>query len=156
MAATLNSPTAKAVEAYVAEFARFESEHPASPWLSQKRREAIDRFAEIGFPTVRDEEWKYTDITPAANLAVTPIFKPHLNGAATQIAQSLPFGDIAAHRLVFVNGHYAPELSQLTELPAGVTVEPFSQALLNEGEVIKANFGKIADIDNETFLTLNT
>jgi Fe-S cluster assembly protein SufD len=156
MAATLNSPTAKAVEAYVAEFARFESEHPASPWLSQRRREAIERFSDLGFPTVRDEEWKYTDITPAANLAVTPIFKPHLNGAATQIAQALPFSDIHAHRLVFVNGHYAPELSALTELSAGVTVEPLSVALENEDDVVQAHFGQIPDIDNETFLALNT
>ncbi|MBW3636274.1 MAG: Fe-S cluster assembly protein SufD, partial [Armatimonadetes bacterium] len=125
-------------------------------WLAGVRRRAIERFALLGFPTVRDEEWKYTDVTPVANLAVTPIFRPNLNGDATRISGNLPFGDIAGHRLTFVNGHYAPELSNLQTLPAGVTVSSLAAAFENQNEVVQEHFGKILDAENETFAALNT
>ncbi len=151
-----SAPTQAAVARYVADFETFAHNHPASSWLMGKRRDSIARFKALGFPTVRDEEWKYTDITPAANLAATPIFKTNLNGGAEKIAQQLPFGDIAGHRLTFVNGHYAPELSQMQSLGEGVTVLSLADAFSRENEVVQEHFGKILDDENETFAALNT
>ena len=68
--------TQTAVEHYVSAFTDFQIDHPAPAWLSEKRRAAMDAFKHLGFPTTRDEEWKYTDVTPVANLAATPIFRP--------------------------------------------------------------------------------
>src|SRR5262245_45607113 len=53
-------------ERWLAEFARIESMLPggAVPWLARLRRTALDDFAQHGFPTTRDEEWKYTNVAP--------------------------------------------------------------------------------------------
>ena len=152
------SPTTQAaVEHYVAAFTDFQIDHPAPAWLSAKRRDAMAAFQRLGFPTVRDEEWKYTDITPVANLAATPIFRPEADGSAPQtLPTHLPFGEISGHKLVFVNGHFSPELSEIGELPQGAILKPMSRALLENAETVEAHFGKHLDAQGETFAALNT
>ena len=151
------SPTTQAaVEHYVAAFTDFQIDHPAPAWLQAKRRAAMDAFKNLGFPTTRDEEWKYTDVTPVANLAATPIFRPDLNGNAPHIAAQLPFGELAGHRLTFVNGHFAPELSQIGELPDGATIKPMARAFEENSELLQTHFGRHLDWENETFAALNT
>ena len=151
------SPTTQtAVERYVAAFSDFQIDHPAPAWLASKRRAAMDAFKQLGFPTTRDEEWKYTDITPVANLAATPIFRPDLNGNAPHIAAKLPFGELSGHRLTFVNGHFAPELSNIGELPDGATIKPMARAMEENGEQLQTHFGRHLDAENETFAALNT
>ena len=151
------SPTTQAaVERYVAAFSDFQTNHPAPAWLHEKRRAAMDAFQRLGFPTVRDEEWKYTDVTPVANLAATPVFRPDLNGNAPHIAAQLPFGELAGHRLTFVNGHFAPELSQIGELPDGATIKPMARAIEENAEQLQTHFGRHLDAENETFAALNT
>ncbi|PQV65224.1 Iron-regulated ABC transporter permease protein SufD [Abditibacterium utsteinense] len=151
-----HSPAQTSVARYVELFSQFEREHPASNWLANLRRQSLQNFQKLGFPTVRDEEWKYTDITPAANLVATPVFKADLNGSAQKISQELPFGDILGHRLTFVNGHFSPELSRLETLGVGVTVTSLAAAFANENEIVQEHFGKILDAQNETFAALNT
>ena len=149
--------TQTAVEHYVSAFTDFQIDHPAPAWLTAKRRDAMAAFQRLGFPTVRDEEWKYTDITPVANLAATPVFRPELNGRAPKaLPTHLPFNEISGHKLVFVNGHYSPALSEIGELPAGAILKPMSVALTEDSDRIEAHFGKHLDSDNETFAALNT
>ncbi|BCM94349.1 FeS cluster assembly protein SufD [Abditibacteriota bacterium] len=155
MARTQTNLTQGAVTRYEDAFAQFEREHPAPAWLQTKRREAIQTFARLGFPTVRDEEWKYTDITPAANLVATPIFHFELNGAAAQVRTQLPFQTLEGHRLAFVNGHYAPDLSHIGELPTGVEISPLSEAIAADSERVQQAFGRSVN-GEETFVALNT
>jgi Fe-S cluster assembly protein SufD len=70
------------------------------------RRAARERFAELGFPTRKNEDWKYTNV---ARIAKTP-FEPG-NGRMTPPAGLDPFPEIDCYRLVFVNGRYRPDLS---------------------------------------------
>src|SRR5438477_6111596 len=39
------------------------------PWMRKVRREAIERFAALGFPTTRDEEWKFTNVAPLTKIS---------------------------------------------------------------------------------------
>ncbi len=155
MARIQTNPTEGAVALYQSAFERFEREHPAPSWLAQKRREALSTFARLGFPTVRDEEWKYTDITPAAYLAVTPVFRFELNGAAANLQNALPFLGLEGHRLTFVNGHFAPALSHIGDLPAGVEVRSLGEAITGQSERLQQAFGRSVD-GEETFVALNT
>jgi Fe-S cluster assembly protein SufD len=155
-----SATTQTAVQRYLSDFATFEANHPAPDWLQAKRREAIATFGRLGFPTVRDEEWKYTDITPAANLAVTPIFNPDLNGGTshsydTTVAPYLPFKQLPGHRLVFVNGHFIPALSHIGDLPAGVEVTNLASAISGASEILPEHFGRYVD-GEEAFTALNT
>jgi Fe-S cluster assembly protein SufD len=55
---------------YLANFAQFEREvaQNGQAWTQQLRKAAITRFAELGFPTTHDEEWKYTNVAPITRI----------------------------------------------------------------------------------------
>ena len=79
------------------------------------------RFSELGFPTPRDEDWRFTPIKPITelNFSVAPA-----DSVAT--LEGCVFAAIDGPQLVFVNGHYSEALSEVGELPAGVEVRPMS------------------------------
>ncbi|MGB6612220.1 MAG: hypothetical protein WBE63_20975, partial [Acidobacteriaceae bacterium] len=86
------------------------------PWLRQLRTDAFARFCETGFPTTRDEDWRFTNVAAIARTAFRPASAAKLKDAAAWRLEG------AAAQLVFVNGRYARELSQVDGLPNGVTL----------------------------------
>jgi Fe-S cluster assembly protein SufD len=93
--------------------------HPA--WLTEARRAAFGWVTEHGFPTLKDEDWRYTRLGPILEVP----FEPAVAGVGHRVSSSTIdalVADLGGTRLVFVNGHFASELSRLTKLPAGVTV----------------------------------
>ena len=115
-------------ETYAAAFERFRTTPAFGPeWLRTARSAAFGRFLERGFPTTRDEEWKFTNVAP---VAATPFQR--VNEDASVIAETLEpflFGDSLRLQAVVVNGRFAPALSSLKDLPAGVTISTFVEAL---------------------------
>ncbi|MFQ5938421.1 MAG: Fe-S cluster assembly protein SufD, partial [Acidiferrobacterales bacterium] len=99
-------------EAYLDAFAQTASALAGQdvPWIQQTREAAISRFAEQGFPTIRDEDWKYTNVAPIQRSAFHPAAKGS-SGLTRERLHEFLFPNLACHRLVFVNGHYMPELS---------------------------------------------
>ena len=85
-------------------------------WLEAARKSALARFAELGVPTRRHEEWKYTSAERIARVAWRPAPAASLDAGALD-ALDLALG---GPRLVFVNGRFAPELTQLEGLPVDV------------------------------------
>src|SRR5215469_14377458 len=90
---------------------------PGEPaWLAERRRRALDSFRRRGFPSRREEAWRFSDLAP---LTDTP-FLPAIGAAASPAAAALA----AAHRidgttnLVLVNGALSTDLSD--PLPPGV------------------------------------
>src|SRR5664279_5036792 len=73
---------------------------PDAPWIDHIRQLAFERFCALGFPTGRDEDWRYTDVEPIA----TTVFEPAPAAAADADALA-PFAQ--RNRLVFVNGRLA-------------------------------------------------
>jgi len=138
------------VDHYSALFARRESAGlPA--WLPPLQRAAHSRFAELGFPTRRDEEWRFTDIRPIAEVP----FRPASGGAdAGALAAEFGFGGLA--QIVFVDGRYAPELSSIDELPGGAKVVPLSGALRSHAALLEPHLGRYAAFEREPFVALNT
>src|SRR4029453_16532361 len=86
-------------------------------WFRDLQRTAILRFAELGFPTTRHEDWKYTSVAPITGT----VFKAagfELNGLGASKLQDLSPLGAQSNQLVFVNGYFSPKLSSL-DLPAG-------------------------------------
>ena len=81
-------------------------------WLRDVRREGIERFAALGFPTPRNEDWHFTSVAPISEAVFNP-----LRSEAGRIARStldpFTFGQSDWPRLVFVNGRYHVGLSTL-------------------------------------------
>jgi Fe-S cluster assembly protein SufD len=126
-------------------------------WLQDLRERAAARFTALGFPTVRDEEWRFTNVAPIAGTE----FAPADRSAALEpaVVDRFPFAD-APHRLVIVNGRFSAELSRLRGLPAGVRAGSLagfvSGDLQSDGEVAQRYLGQLADVSDRAFAALNT
>jgi len=139
---------------YRAAFERF-VDAPATngggqPWLGELRRQAMARFLELGFPTPRLEEWRFTDISPIAKatfslaargeLPAVEALRPHLIGEAVP-------------RLVFVNGRFAAELSVL---PSGIVAQSLADALHERPADVRKHLAAYAPFAERALTALNT
>jgi len=125
---------------------------PASPltWLNALRADAIDRVGALTVPTTRDEDWRFTDISPLTKLSFQ-----RAQGVAQLAAESVEQWAIpeAAARLVFVDGIYAPEHSFNR---AGFTVENLASGAHRHGAAVEAHLGRHAAFEHNAFAALNT
>jgi Fe-S cluster assembly protein SufD len=105
------------VETFVEQFGAGAAGGETEPaWLGPLRRDAIERFKAVGFPTTRDEDWHFTSVSPIAEAEFLPL--PDGGGEAGGIdIEPFAFGAADWTQLVFVNGRAAPELSSLGRLP---------------------------------------
>jgi len=122
-------------------------------WVVNLRREAIERFAELGFPTTKHEEWRFTNIAALAATPFEPAAPVESAAVAHQLAQS-PFADLGCPRLVFLNGRYAPELSD--PVPAGVKAGSLRAALAEGSPVLERYLTRYAHFQKHPFVALNT
>jgi Fe-S cluster assembly protein SufD len=124
-------------------------------WLKQLRESAIASFAKLGFPTARNEDWKYTSVDPIASTTFERVKQSDGEVAADAIAE-LAFIPARSARLVFIDGIYSPRLSELAGLPRGVRVESLAEALRRDDEVLRSQFSRYARHQQQSFVALNT
>lgn len=139
----------------LAEFARVAPLLPGMrlPWVTRARQVALERFAGRGFPTTRDEDWKYTSVA-AIEKRSFPLLPRGTDDVMASEVGALGFGSASGHLLVFVNGRYSPAFSSVGRLPAGVIVGSLADALDGAPEALEPFF---ADGSDETvFGALNT
>lgn len=143
------------IEQYLASFEQQAPYLPGPAWLTAKRHQALDTFAKLGFPTLRDEHWKYTRLTALENHFFAPFHPPAMLSVAQLTPQLLT--DTATHRLVFVDGHYSPTLSQiLPSLAEGVTLLNLTAALQDPQIDLEQMLDKTAHLQQQHFRALNT
>jgi Fe-S cluster assembly protein SufD len=142
---------------YLANFAQFESAvaHNGQAWTQPLRKAAIARFAELGFPTTRDEEWKYTNVAPITRIPFQPAQRTaHTLASRALTAATIP--ELVCAQLVFVNGHYVPELSALQALPQGVEAGSLALTLSSRPSWLEAHLAHYASYEDHAFVALNT
>lgn len=120
-------------------------------WLSQLRAQAIDHVSAQKLPTRRDEEWRFTDISTLAHLPYQPS-QPECNLQVQDIEHW--YLSEAKNRLVFVDGHYAPQLSAVVE-PA-IVVGNLPALLSTHASILQSHLGQYVKFDNNVFAALNT
>ena len=107
-------------------------------WLRGLRERSLARVVAEGLPSPRVEAWKYTNLNSLAQAEFEAAggevagSAPAANEAGTPAAIELPrflADDVAVHRMVFVNGSFRRELSDLRDLPAGVSIESLADTL---------------------------
>jgi Fe-S cluster assembly protein SufD len=140
---------------YLADFEAFErAGRTAEPdWLRALRRSAIERFAELGFPTPRDEDWKYTSLAPLGGCA----FRPVLDGAPPEpgLAALAPVALDETTRVVFVDGRYSARLSVTRPLPGGTRLLSLAEAVTTDADRVQEHLGRHADPGRSGFTALN-
>ena len=114
---------------YLEKFEQFEKGAKDPAWVRVARKAGISHFVELGFPTLQDEDWRFTNVAPIAKLPFEPVFEPTRDAVAAKALNQFTFAGLSGSRIVFVNGHFAPELSSVAKLPDGVKVdEPCGRA----------------------------
>lgn len=141
---------------YVQQFAELSGRLPGSavPWLHRRREEALDQFSRLGFPTTRDEDWKYTNVRPIIKRPFELASECCVGLVEDDLGDDL-LPELEAHRLVFVNGRLAPQLSRLGDLPEGVSLDGLARLLDSEPESVETYLGRLAKPSAHGFAALN-
>jgi Fe-S cluster assembly protein SufD len=119
------------------------------------RARAAARFAELGFPSVHDEEWRFTNVAPFVRRELEPMEPGETPGriAAAAVEAASYAG---CDRVVFVDGRHAPEHSAIGVLPAGVVVSSLRAALATHPELVTAHLGRHTAFEHHAFAAINT
>jgi len=142
------------VEPIVKQFSRLEA--AANPkWLLPVRKAGLASFAELGFPTLKDEDWRFTNVTPIAKLPFQLASPVAANGAETRALYGALFTKLPGNRLVFVNGFFSAKLSMLKAVPPGVKIESLASALVNDSVLIEKHLGQYARTAANAFAAMN-
>ncbi len=124
-------------------------------WLEPVRRAAMERFARTGFPSARDEEWRFT---PVGSIARESWRLP--NGAPAEVTREqlapFTFGHADWTTLVFVNGTLSEALSDIGPLPRGVLVGNLAEAVGSDGALLEQHLTRHAPVEGSPFTALNT
>jgi Fe-S cluster assembly protein SufD len=132
-----------------------EANHEDPAWLTGVRRSASDWVHAHGFPTRKDEDWRYTRLEPILEVP----FERASPGLSHQRALTAINGlgaDLGGARLIFVNGHFAPELSRVGELPDGATVTNLASVLAEGDARLEPIFSRTFAPFHHAFAALNT
>lgn len=117
------------------------------------REKALQVFEQLGVPTSRHEEWKYTNIKTklSKDFILAPLDSEVNNAVKNYIASLPPY----AFRLVFLNGVFHPELSIIPEIE-GLQVTNLKEAFATNPSLIQKYYGKLTNLNEEHFSALNT
>jgi Fe-S cluster assembly protein SufD len=123
----------------------------APEWLKKVRSASLTRFTNLGVPTIKNEEWKYTNIAPI----VAGKFKISANPALKETNELKKYLSADEIALVFINGAFSAEHSQLKKLPKGVTISTLQEALRQNSAQIEKLIKKYEPSEACTFVSLN-
>ena len=143
---------------YLSPFSSFEGSVGAKGpgWLHRVRAEALSCFEAKGFPTTREEDWKYTNVSSLAGGAFTPGWECRSGEAALADMAPFTFGESNWHHLVFVNGVYAPNLSSISRLPERARVGRLAEAITSDPGTVQQHLAQYAHYQENGFTALNT
>jgi Fe-S cluster assembly protein SufD len=124
-------------------------------WLASLRDEALRRFLSLGFPTTKDEEWRFTSVAPIAEREF--VLDRRLSGTWKEpdVAPFRLAGPVSAE-IVFVNGRHVPELSRVGILPDGASVDNLATVLSARAGAAEPYFARLARSERGAFTVLNT
>jgi len=141
-----------AAEPYVAAFDAL-TDSRGTPQLAELRRAAFERFAALGFPTTKNEDWHFTSVAPIAEQEFTLLTAP--SGAVRHEALAPFLFDASHHVMTFVNGRFEPTLSNIGTLPDGVTLIDLASTWTSAPELAE-RIGRLTGYQNASFTALNT
>ena len=123
---------------------------PAPKLLQDLRQRGRESFATLGLPNRHQEEWRFTRLKGIEDEIFAP---PDVVAASIDIS---PWRVSDTHLLVFVDGIYSPEVSNVSDLPDGVVVSNLVLATASKSETVSRHLGSLARVDRHPFAALNT
>ena len=146
----------KETEPHQRKFEWFEKHGHRPAWIFPLRKAGMARFAELGFPTLQDEDWRFTNLAPIVRLPFRPVLEASRDGLTTEALAQCTFGRFESTRLVFVNGHFVPELSSPPVANQRVYAKNLAAALAEDASLLEKHLGRYAQDPSNSFSALNT
>lgn len=125
-------------------------------WLRELSELALNQFTMLGIPTTREEDWRFTNIAPFAARPFKIAEPAEIPASRIESLVNDALLDREFHRLVFINGRYAPQWSHLHALPNGVIAESVAQSILTDPQSVESRLGRHVSIEHSAFIALNT
>jgi len=119
----------------------------------QKKRAALAQFDKLGFPTIKNEEWKYSNVRDLISVSYNFNADSSIELADLEDLK-IPVQD--ANIIYFVNGHYSPELSILVSSSDQITIDSLASAYKKNPSLVNSFFNELTQDDNDAFTALNT
>ncbi len=146
---------------YVAEYESIAPNLPGQnlPWLQQLRKQCFTQFSASGFPSPREEEWRYTNVTAIEKKLFAPVlgFTSTYPNLQTNYADWLKAQQVAdAWLVVLVDGHFSAELSVLDDLPDNVLVMGMAKALQEIPDWLQPYLGQAVAAESHGFIAFNS
>jgi len=120
------------------------------------RKAGLARFAELGFPTLKDEDWRFTNVAPIARFPFQPVLEETASSLRQKDLLKFPFSTLQGHRLVFLNGHFCERLSTILPEKDGVVIGSLATAIANDSSNLQKHLGTTGRQDGNAFVALNT
>ena len=124
--------------------------------LLDLRKSAIKHFEELGFPTTRHEEWKYSSLLPLLKEEFAPAFIKRAHGLSLDDLAPYFLSECECNRLVFVNGFYDAALSEIKESDGKISISNLAEGQTQGNELLLKHFSQHADFSNNALSALNT
>lgn len=121
--------------------------------LHQLRRTALQTFDRLGFPTIKHEEWKYSNLSTMLKEAFD--FSADSTLTVDEL-ELLRIPNLEGNVLYFVNGNYQPDLSRIVSPESQVQIKPLAEVIQTESETVGTHFARYADYQDNAFTALNT
>jgi Fe-S cluster assembly protein SufD len=125
------------------------------PWLRSLRQDALARFSELGFPSTRREEWKYTNVSPIAKSSFLPAAGRAPTALAPDVIERHVLEALPGFRLVFADGRFVPELST-APTHSRARIGSLAAALVEPRSDLEQRLANPAGYSQEPFVALNT
>ena len=143
----------KSENSYQAAFRSVRESSPTVAWLELVRSSAMDRFEQLGFPSVREEDWKYTNLATLAKEEFVPV----TTGSGKTLASHYAYPETAEAHLLVVDGHLREDLSTKTGLGDVVAVDLFSAAAdARYNKIVRKYLARNAGYHDNGLTALNT
>ncbi len=117
------------------------------------RKQAFNNFYELDFPDRKNEEWRYTNISPLLQQSFS--IPNNIKLDATDLSNHILKG-IDAYVMIFVNGKFSAEHSHLENIQKGIKIRCLADCIKNNDKDLLQHFGKYADCKNNIFTSLST
>ena len=143
------------IQHYLSQYKTIQSQLNEPAWLKEIRLTALTQFEKKSFPTVDQENWRFTNVKPVADRSFLFATEETREGPSNQI-KNLIWKDHYSFQIVFVNGKFSPEFSNLNSSQSGIKISSLSQALQAQGEWVQPYLSKAEFSRSHGFLSMNT
>ena len=137
-------------------YARLHEQLPGAgaPWITRMRDQAMAEFQQHAFPDTRVEAWKYTDLRSLQRHSFSPAIP--IGTISESALEPWLFNHEAMHRLVFVDGRFAPDLCPFQTWLDGVTLTSLATVMEYSPDELEAVLGHTLAPDRPGFDAMNT